>query len=242
MRLNRTHLGAVILLSSVNVFGISPAEPEQFVLPSEMSPCHFFIMLPGQSDPEAGQPRGVAYKVDRAGNMEVLWRVNGWYSWSTNLHLSGSGQLLVRQCDIFPQNNKTIKDQPFLEFYQVGKRIKTYRVSELIDPSKVQEDTLRSGYSKLVIVESRSGGFGSRFLPFSALPGYVVHAIQTQARKQGTAEIDGAKEVFGMQTVGGEFLVFSASDAQLLWRGPTEMEFRSPGNPETDPGKIRWPR
>lgn len=85
-------------------------------------------------------PEGTVYKMDERGNLLEWWKTEGWYTF--NAYLSDDGRFLVRMGP-WASDEEHLSDLA-LAFYDKGKLLKEYRVSELLrNPGSIQ---LTSGH------------------------------------------------------------------------------------------------
>jgi hypothetical protein len=97
---------------------------------------------------------GIANTLDENGEMQEIWRVEGWYAFSG--HLSDNGRYFVRMgpwaTDL--ENHTDLA----VAFYDHGKLLKEYRVKDLIKNDNMLEESV-SHYQWLPVKQTRPTGF-----------------------------------------------------------------------------------
>jgi hypothetical protein len=107
------------------------ATPRQRVTVSD-SGRYIFKMVPEQKNEQwetIRQPYGVAYEIKDNGSFRELWRVKGWYEFSTEL--SDDGRHLVR-VNGWPRGGGVSKENLAIAFYDRGKLLAQYSTADLI--------------------------------------------------------------------------------------------------------------
>lgn len=121
---------AVVLIAPAHAD--RPARPMRYVTvaPDGLS---LFIMIPDvQQDGTTVQAHGMAFELAESGDLEPLWRVEGWFA---SVHLAPGGEYLVREG---PWASKPPSEELAVAFYERGREIRRYSVSELlVDPENV---------------------------------------------------------------------------------------------------------
>jgi hypothetical protein len=123
----------VIHLAGLVVFADLPAPAYPYVVSSKDG-THYFKMLPDPKNLFAldTHGRGVAYEVTKNGKDKTLWRVAGWYSFST--FISNDGKYLVRVGN-WPPGEPSAQHLA-VAFYDNGKLIKRYSPLDVLkDPA-----------------------------------------------------------------------------------------------------------
>jgi hypothetical protein len=118
-----------------------PADPTPLVFtpiyPSDVS----FAMVPRRHGPEPDykvvqEAHGIAYRLTGDGEMKVIYRTEGWYSFE--VFISMDGRLLV-QMGPWNSGQEVSKTDLAVAFHKDGKLIKSYSTAELIkDPEKIE--------------------------------------------------------------------------------------------------------
>jgi len=111
---------------------VEPAHP--YVVASQDG-SHYFKMVPGVKNlfDWDTQGTGIAYEITETGKQKELWRVTGWYAFST--FISNDGKYLVR---IGNRSSGEPSDQQLaIAFYGNGKLIKRYSPLDVLkDPAQ----------------------------------------------------------------------------------------------------------
>lgn len=72
---------------------------------------------------------GYAYRIDNTGKENVLWRVNGWYSFNT--YISDDGEHLIRLGNL-PSGKEPKLEDLGIAFYKKGVLLKRYSTKDLL--------------------------------------------------------------------------------------------------------------
>ena len=123
----------IIHIASLFVFADLPAPAYPYVIASKDG-THYFKMLPDPKNLFAWDTRGtgVAYEVTKNGRDKVLWRVSGWYAFST--FISNDGKYLVRMGNWSPREPSA--EHLAVAFYENGRLIKRYSPLDVLkDPT-----------------------------------------------------------------------------------------------------------
>jgi hypothetical protein len=111
------------------------AEPAYPYVVTSRDGSHYFKMLPGAKNLFDWDTHGtgIAYEITETGKEKELWRVSGWYAFST--FISNDGEYLVRIGNWSPGEPST--HQLAIAFYSNGKLIKRYSPLDILtDPSQ----------------------------------------------------------------------------------------------------------
>lgn len=135
-------LSLVCLVTISSLMADSPSAPEERIFTSDTEPTVIFRMVPAKYDKGYKVQReafGVASKWEEDGNLKVLYRTKGWYSF--RVFVSRSGRYLVRMGP-WSVGSEPTKDDLAVAFYKEGKLLKKYSTAELVkDKSKVIAST-----------------------------------------------------------------------------------------------------
>lgn len=133
----RATLVLVFLLICTGVIADSPAKPTLKITASG-SGAFIFKLHPGVNNAKGAtirEPFGIAYEVKENGDLQELWRVEGWYAFKT--FLSNDGRYLVRMGD-WAIGKAPSKHNLAVAFYDKGKLVAEYSTADLVkDKTKV---------------------------------------------------------------------------------------------------------
>ncbi|MBT8099920.1 MAG: hypothetical protein KJO82_09225, partial [Gammaproteobacteria bacterium] len=131
-------LGVALVLFVSGVLADSPAPERRYMVTSPNEKYQFTMHPTDSSGSSTTGPYGVAVETppdsEPVNGTEVLWRVDGWYSFGT--FISDDGRGLVR---LGPWASKPLNEELAIAFYRDGEEVRRYFVAELIDdPDAVQ--------------------------------------------------------------------------------------------------------
>lgn len=137
----------------------SPASPRPWVVTSKYG-NHLFKMVPGKGRWDGAEyitdrePLGVAYTIQDDGELQALWRAEGWYTFEG--YLSRDGRYFVR---IGPwASDQEEHTDLAIAFYDQGKLVKQYEVRELIKKPDLLEHSV-SHYTWRPEIQTDPTGF-----------------------------------------------------------------------------------
>lgn len=166
MKIYKTILTSLLLLSGLQGAAIADSEaaPFRWVTTSKNEQI-LFKMVPQKWHWEADDKKmvvdqeafGVAYSIDKNGDFQELWRVEGWYAFGGEI--SDDGRYFVRYGP-WASDQKEFTDLA-IAFYDNGELLKEYQVQELIKNTNSLEHSV-SHYQWKARVQSKPNGFDYR--------------------------------------------------------------------------------
>lgn len=215
-----------IVLLSVGIMGVTllaatgqEGVPFTHIVTALDSP-RFFVM--------SEDDQGACYEAKGAGQIDLLWKTQGWFGYPEDLFLTHNGKTLVYVPKPFALTEKPPEDMEVIRFYHEGKLQRTYRVRDLIKkPQDVSAFSVSwTRYWHILEFKPRRGLVGKEQLwvwlsaeGVRSLPERPPHLI--------------AEQFFFVETSENEQIVFSIDDGKIIFRGPkTEV-----ANVEPDPFK-----
>ena len=191
--------------------------PTSYVVQGWNSECFFLMRSTFRDKTFLGI--GTCYQIKEDGSFDKLWQIEGDYSFEGRIFLGGEGKILIRIREAFqPQPdpaNSALAQQPILEFYNEGKLFKKLSVQEVVDPSKLLNNSFRifSTHEIFNYDDATTPKMGR--LPYF---NFFNDDDKEAIRKKATDET----EIFCIKTVQSEILVFNVIDGSLIYRKKSE--------------------
>jgi hypothetical protein len=174
--------------------------------------------------------QGACYGAKGAGQIDLLWKTQGWFGYPEDLFLTHNGKTLVYVPKPFALTKEPPEDMEVIRFYHEGKLQHTYRVRDLIKkPQDVSAFSLNwTRYWYILEFKPRRGLVGKEQL-WTWLSTEGIRSLPERPPDLI------AEQFFFVETSENEQLVFSVDDGKIIYRGPKPKVVKLEADPFKDP-------
>jgi hypothetical protein len=210
-------LVALLIGVLVHVSGAQEGVPFTHIVTSPDSP-RFFVM--DQED------RGGCYEAKTAGQLQLLWKTEGWYGYPEDLFLTHNGSMLVHiPKALFAKEE--LPESVVIAFYFEGKLVRVYRVKDLIkSPESLKTFWLDHRRFWDILEGTPRRGVVGRY----ELGRWIAEEGMRKLPERPPDLI--AEQFFFVETIEKHQFVFNIDDGSIIYQGK---------KPEEPDGEVRLP-
>lgn len=144
--MNKFLLSLILIALCIDIVRADLVEPPYPYVAASSNGKYYFKMLPDPKEKFAiTKGKGILYEVTKRGKDKELWRVSGWYSFSTYIY--DDGKHLVRIGNWYGGGPSS--GDVAIAFYENGKLLKSYSTLDILkNPSNAPKSVSHYSYLK----------------------------------------------------------------------------------------------